>query len=167
MVDKLNGKLLIMAAPSGTGKSILMAKLKEDFKDIRESISYTTRPKRKGELHGRHYFFVTPKEFEAMRRQGEFLEWAEVHGNFYGTSKQFVERQLQKGHFLLFDLDVQGVEAMKHHFGAKAIAVFIKPPSMEILRRRLQNRGTESEEDINVRMANAAQEMLKKRCIRS
>ena len=162
MVDQLNGKLLIVAAPSGTGKSALVAKLKKDFSDIHESISYTTRPKRRGERHGQHYFFVNLEEFETLKLGGELLEWAQVHGHFYGTSKQFVEKQLKKGHFLLFDLDIQGVEAMKRHFGPKAIAVFITPPSMEVLQKRLKKRGTESQENIAIRMANAEKEMLKK-----
>ena len=90
------------------------------------------------------------------------MEWAQVHGNFYGTSKKFVENQLQKGGFLLFELDIQGVENMRRHFGPKAVTVFIMPPSLTVLKERLQKRGTESEESLSTRLANAEKEMLKK-----
>ena len=160
MTEKGRGKIIVIVAPSGTGKSTLIEKIKKDFPDIRESISYTTREKRKGERDGIEYFFVSIEKFKKMRDDGEFLEWAAVHQNFYGTSLEFVEKHLAKNHALLFDLDIQGAKSFTKHFGRKANIVFIAPPSMEILRERLEKRGTETQEIINIRMHDAEQEML-------
>src|SRR5690606_29002189 len=139
------GKLIVVVAPSGTGKSTLIKRLKRDLPQLEESVSTTTRPKRAGERHGEAYFFVDRNDFVAMKERGEFLEWAEVHGNFYGTSKRFVEGRLQSGKDLLFDLDVQGVDNMKKAFGDRARAIFIAPPSLDELERRLRGRATEKE----------------------
>ena len=156
------GVLILIVAPSGTGKSTLIKKLKTDFPILVESISYTTRPKRPGDVHGVQYFFVEQSEFLSMRDTGEFLEWAQVHTNFYGTSKKFVEEQMEAGKSLLFDLDVQGADSFKKHFGKKVNIIFIAPPSVEELEKRLRLRGTDSDEVIRVRLANARKELLKK-----
>lgn len=156
------GKLIVIVAPSGTGKSTMIKRLKEDFPSIVESVSYTTRPMRPGEVHGKSYFFISNEEFRAMRDNNEFLEWAEVHNNFYGTSKKFVEECLAAGRNLLFDLDVQGTDSMKAYFKEKANVIFISPPSVEELEKRLRHRGTESTQVINIRLMNARKELLRK-----
>jgi guanylate kinase len=117
---------------------------------------------RSGEIHGESYFFISKEEFLKMRAANEFLEWAEVHGNFYGTSKKFVEQGLVEGKHLLFDLDVQGTDSFKKYFGAKANAIFISPPSVEELEKRLRNRGTETTQVINIRLTNARNELTRK-----
>ena len=157
-----NGKIIIIVAPSGTGKSTMIKRLKIDFPLLHESISYTTRPIRSGEIHGKSYFFIDVAEFVKMRENHEFLEWAEVHGNFYGTSKKFVEQSIIEGRHLLFDLDTQGTDSVKKHFGNKALAIFISPPSVEELEKRLRNRGTETTQVINVRLHNARNELKRK-----
>ena len=158
----LTGKLIVIVAPSGTGKSTMIKRLKNDFPSLVESVSYTTRTIRNGEVHGESYFFINKEEFLIMRDKNEFLEWAEVHGNYYGTSKQFVEKCLGEGKHLLFDLDVQGTDSMKTYFGEKANVIFISPPSVEELEKRLRNRGTEATHIINLRLLNAKNELLRK-----
>jgi guanylate kinase len=158
----LPGKLIVIVAPSGTGKSTMIKRLKIDFPSICESVSFTTRPMRAGEVHGESYFFISKEEFIKMRDNNEFLEWAEVHRNFYGTAKNFVEEGLKKGKHLLFDLDVQGTDSVKKYFGDKANAIFIAPPSVEELEKRLRNRGTETTQVINVRLTNARSELTRK-----
>ncbi len=160
--DQFTGKLIVIVAPSGTGKSTMIKRLKQDYPTIVESVSFTTRPMRPGETHGLSYFFISREEFIAKRDNNEFLEWAEVHGNFYGTSKAFVEECLRAGKHVLFDLDVQGVDSMKLHFGDVANVIFIAPPSVEELEKRLRHRGTESTQIINLRIMNARKELLRK-----
>lgn len=154
--------MIVIVAPSGTGKSTMIKRLKNDYPTILESVSYTTRPIRPGEIHGKSYFFIGVNEFLKMRENNEFLEWAEVHGNFYGTSKKFVEDCLADGKNLLFDLDVQGTDSMKSYFGEKANVIFISPPSVEELEKRLRHRGTENTQVINLRLMNAQKELLRK-----
>ena len=160
--DSLAGKLIVIVAPSGTGKSTMIKRLRGDFPSLVESVSYTTRPMRKGEIHGESYFFISREDFIAKRDAEEFLEWAEVHGNFYGTSKSFVEGSLREGKHLLFDLDVQGTDSMKAYFGIVANVIFISPPSVEELEKRLRHRGTENTQVINLRLMNAQKELLRK-----
>ena len=156
------GKLIVIVAPSGTGKSTMIKRLLIDVTSLVESVSFTTRPMRPGEVHGKSYFFISRDEFLKRRDENEFLEWAEVHGNFYGTSKKFVEQSLREGKHLLFDLDVQGTDSMKKYFGAVANAIFISPPSVEELEKRLRHRGTENTQVINLRLGNAEKELLRK-----
>lgn len=160
--EVLKGKLIVIVAPSGTGKSTMIKRLKGDFPSLVESVSFTTRPQRPGEVHGVSYFFITKEEFLEKRKNEEFLEWAEVHGNFYGTSKKFVEDSLAAGKHLLFDLDVQGTDSMKNYFGETARVIFISPPSVEELEKRLRHRGTENTQIINLRLLNARKELLRK-----
>ena len=117
---------------------------------------------RPGETHGLSYYFISREEFILKRENDEFLEWAEVHGNFYGTSKSFVEESLRSGKHLLFDLDVQGTDSIKKYFGETANVIFISPPSVEELEKRLRNRGTENTQIINLRLMNAHKELLRK-----
>ena len=152
----------MIVAPSGTGKSTMIKRLKLDFPSITESVSFTTRPIRPGEIDGQSYFFISLEKFLGMRDNNEFLEWAEVHGNYYGTSKKFVEDSLLAGKNLLFDLDVQGTDSMKAHFGKEANVIFISPPSVEELEKRLRHRGTENTQVINLRLMNAQKELLRK-----
>ena len=156
------GKLLIIVGTSGTGKSTLIKKIKLEFPELQESISYTTRGMRQGEVHGLSYFFTDREHFKQMLDRGDFLEWATVHDNFYGTSKHFVEESLNLGRSLIFDLDVQGADSMKAYFGSNATAVFIAPPSIDDLEIRLKKRGTDSAEIISLRLENAKRELLKK-----
>lgn len=158
-MSKTLGKIFVLVAPSGTGKSTLMKMIKKDFADLKESISYTTRSPREGEVHGTHYFFVTPDEFKNKLDSGDFLEWAEVHGNFYGTSKEFVLSIIENGQNMIFDIDVQGADQLKNHFKDQARVIFVSPPSLEELEKRLRGRGTDSAEVIEIRLKNAASEI--------
>jgi len=156
------GKLIVIVAPSGTGKSSLIVKLKKNFSQLNESVSFTTRAKRQKELDGVHYNFISRNEFESKILSSDFLEWALVHGEYKGTSKSFVESELNKGRHLLFDLDVQGADSMREIFKDDARIIFIRPPSLEELEKRLRDRKTDSEESIIMRLSNAKTEL--KRC---
>ena len=152
------GQVLVVCAPSGTGKSTLISKLHEEFPNFGFSVSYTTREPRGQERDGVEYHFVTRDTFVAMRSRGEFCEWAEVHGNLYGTATAPVEEMLGQGKDVLFDIDVQGAKQLKKTF-YKGNFIFLLPPSREELVRRLTGRGTDSEEAIAKRLANADGEM--------
>lgn len=160
--ENFAGKLIVIVAPSGTGKSTMIKRLKTDFPTLVESVSFTTRPIRPGEIDGLSYFFISREEFIQKKENDEFLEWAEVHGNFYGTSKAFVKKCLSEGKHVLFDLDVQGTDSMKVYFGEVANVIFISPPSVEELEKRLRNRGTENTQIINLRLMNAHKELQRK-----
>ncbi|WP_297055259.1 guanylate kinase [Thermosulfurimonas sp.] len=152
------GLLLVVSAPSGAGKTTLCHLLIQRL-GFRFSVSHTTRSPRPGEVHGRDYYFVSRREFEDLIRQGAFLEWAEVHGHLYGTSKTEVERALSGEEDLLLDIDVQGASQVRRKLRERAVFVFVAPPSMEELERRLRRRGTESEEVLRRRLARAREEM--------
>ena len=152
------GNLFVVAAPSGAGKSSLVKALMELDQGVRPSISHTTRAARGQELHGREYFFVGTEEFEAMVAEGAFLEWAHVHGNRYGTSKKAIEERIAQGSDVILEIDFQGALQIKQAF-ANAVLVFILPPSWEELRSRLERRGEDSADVIEVRLKNAAIEM--------
>ncbi len=160
MIQK-QGKLIVIVAPSGTGKSSLMRRLKAENLLLDESISYTTRGIRPKETDGKDYFFVTDLEFQRMIDAEEFIEWAVVHGDYKGTSKKFVKKKIEKGHNLIFDLDIQGTDAIKNAFPSQTVAIFIKPPSYEILKDRLVGRGTETKEALDIRLENAKKELLR------
>jgi guanylate kinase len=156
------GKIIIIVAPSGTGKSTLIKRLKEYFRELHWSVSFTTRPMRDGEIDGKHYFFISEPEFIKKKEGGDFAEWAKVHNNYYGTSKGFVLSKIENGYSILFDLDVQGADNMRDVFGKDALCIFIAPPSLDELENRLRYRGTESEEVLQVRLNNAKEEIKRK-----
>ena len=152
------GQLFIVSAPSGAGKSSLVKALLEKDPAIRLSISYTTRAPRPGEVDGVHYHFVSREDFQARLERGEFLESAEVYGNYYGTSQPWIEAEMAAGRDILLEIDWQGAQQVRKVF-PKAVGVFILPPSVEELERRLRGRGTDSEEVIARRVLAARGEM--------
>ncbi len=152
------GVLYIVSAPSGAGKTSLVKALLKADPAIRLSVSFTTRPPRPGEVDGRDYHFASRERFEAMLAENEFLEHAEVYGNFYGTSKGGIARDLQAGKDVLLEIDWQGAAQVKLHF-AQAASIFILPPSFNALRTRLKGRGQDSEAVIEQRLAAAAQDV--------
>jgi len=152
------GSLFIVAAPSGAGKTTLVRLLLEKDPLVKLSVSYTTRAPRPGEENGREYHFIDIQTFLAMREKGEFLEWAEVHGNFYGTSKSWLQDQMAAGRDMLLEIDWQGAQQVREIF-PEAVGIFILPPSVAELERRLRGRGSDSEEVIQRRVAAALGEM--------
>ena len=157
-----NGKCIIFSAPSGSGKSTIVQWLMAEHPELKLafSISATSRPPRGTEQHGVEYFFLSPEEFRSRIAAGEFLEYEEVYQDrFYGTLKEQVDNQLKAGQNVVFDVDVKGGCNIKEHYGSKALSVFIQPPSVEELRRRLIGRATDSMEQIEQRVAKAEYEM--------
>ncbi|HAU57674.1 MAG TPA: guanylate kinase [Comamonadaceae bacterium] len=152
------GNLFVVAAPSGAGKSSLVKALLELDSQVHSSISHTTRAPRGQEKHGREYFFASESEFDAMAASNAFVEWANVHGRRYGTSKKAIEERIAQGNDVVLEIDFQGALQIKQVF-ANAVLIFILPPSWEELRSRLERRGEDSPEVIEVRLKNAAQEM--------
>ena len=153
------GFLLVVSAPSGCGKTTILKQVMAKISGLQFSVSHTTRQPRRGEMDGIDYHFVGKEQFIAIRDQepSGFLEWAEVHGNFYGTSRQEVEASLSAGKDVILDIDIQGAAQVQKN--ADPVTVFISPPTLAELERRLRGRGTESAEDITVRLENAEKEM--------
>lgn len=154
----MNGLLFVVTAPSGAGKSSLIQGLLAAERDVALSVSYTTRAPRRGEVDGREYHFVDPGTFAAMLERGEFLESAVVHGHHYGTSQKVIEKALATGIDLVLEIDWQGAEQVRRLHG-DAIGVFILPPSMGELERRLRARAQDADDVIRRRLTNAAEEM--------
>ncbi len=152
------GRLFILSAPSGAGKTTLRRALLERLPDLAYSVSYTTRPPRAGEVEGRDYRFLSRPEFEEGIRRGRWAEWACVHGHYYGTSAEDLCRALAAGKDVLLDIDVQGAASLLRRF-PESVTVFIEPPSLEELERRLRSRGTDPPEAIALRLRNAVREM--------
>ncbi len=150
---------MVLSAPSGTGKSTLAHKLIENVDNLGFSVSYTTREKREGEEDGRDYHFIAPEQFQAMIDGGEFLEWAEVFGRRYGTGRRETLEILEKGRDLLLDIDVQGARQVRES-GVDAAFVFLFPPDFETLKARLDDRGSESDEQLRRRLSMARSEGL-------
>src|SRR5688500_5486044 len=152
------GNLFVVAAPSGAGKSSLVKALLELDSRVQPSVSHTTRAPRGQERHGREYFFVSPQEFDAMVLADAFVEWAFVHGHRYGTSKKAIEERIAQGADVILEIDFQGALQIKRIF-TNAVLIFILPPSWEELRSRLERRGEDAPEVIEVRLKNAAAEL--------
>lgn len=154
----MNGCLYVIVAPSGAGKSTLVNALLEREPDIGLSISFTTRAPRPGEVPGREYFFVSKEEFQAMAERGEFLEHAEVYGNWYGTSRHWIEKTRATGSDVILEIDWQGARAVKALFPDMSF-IYILPPSIEVLRKRLVKRGKDAKEVIERRLAEANEDL--------
>ena len=159
---KVKGSILVISGPSGSGKTSLARSVCEELGDKAYfSISTTTRPMREGEKNGVDYFFITKEEFLKDIEDGYFLEWAEVHGNFYGTSKKQIDEALKEGKIVFLDIDVQGHEAVRKAYEDIVTSVFVTTKNKYILFERLKKRGTETEESLEVRLINAMHEMKK------
>ncbi len=153
-------KLIILSAPSGAGKTTLVHHLMKKVPNLAFSISATSRKPRKGEVNGKDYYFISAEEFKKKIREGAFVEWEEVYENqFYGTLIAEVERLRKEGKHVVFDVDVKGGLSIKRLYGNDALAVFIKPPSMQVLEQRLRKRSTEDEESLKKRLARAEEEL--------
>lgn len=154
-----NGVVLVLSGPSGAGKSSLINKISKDIGDYYFSISTTTRPMREGEIEGVHYHFVSEEEFQKDIHEDHFLEYAVVHGNYYGTSLKPVREALAEGKLVIFDIDVQGNTAVNNRLGDITTSVFITPPSLSELKRRLVSRSTDSNDVIDGRIKMAKREI--------
>lgn len=152
------GVLFIVSAPSGAGKTTLVRGLLERDPQIGLSVSHTTRAPRPGELDGVAYHFISVERFEAMREAGDFLEWAHVHGNFYGTSRRWLDERLNDGHDVLLEIDWQGAQQVRAQF-PEAVSLFVLPPSFEALAQRLTGRGSDAPDVIERRLAAAREEI--------
>ena len=153
------GLMLVLSSPSGAGKTTLSRKLLAQESGIDLSISVTTRPKRRGEVNGRHYHFIDRKRFDQLARAGDLLEFAEVFGNFYGTPRKPVEKALKQGRDVLFDIDWQGTQQLGEKLPQDLVSVFVLPPSIPELERRLHTRAQDDDQVIRARMAKAGGEM--------
>lgn len=152
------GFLLVVSGPSGVGKGTILRKIEKDIPDLVYSVSATTRKMREGERDGVDYFFKSKEEFKRMVDQGLFLEYAEVHNNYYGTPREFVEEKINQGKVVILEIDVQGGMNIKRCF-PDAVMIFLAPPSKEELKKRIINRHTDSMEDIDLRLRNSLKEM--------
>ena len=152
------GRLFIISAPSGAGKTTLCTMLMKKYPAVNYSISYTTRAPRENEINGKDYFFIDKDTFKTMADNNDFIEWAEVHGNFYGTSKSQIETALNNGMDIILDIDPQGAMQLKEKI-TNATYIFITAPSMNELKERLVKRGTEKDEHISLRLENAKKEV--------
>lgn len=153
------GLMLVISSPSGAGKSTIARNLLEKDKNISLSVSVTTRARRQSEIDGIHYNFISKRDFERMRDGEELLEWAEVHGNYYGTPREPVEAAMTEGKDMLFDIDWQGAEQLQDKMKADVVSIFILPPTMTELQSRLHRRAEDTEEVIQTRLANSRSEI--------
>ncbi len=151
--------LFVLSAPSGTGKTTIARRLLPKFPALRFSVSATTRPIRQREVEGRDYFFLSHDEFRSEIERGGLIEWEEIFGNLYGSLKCEVDRALESGQHLLFDIDVKGALRIKELYGEHAVLIFILPPGLDILRQRLEKRGTDTREIIEQRLSRAEWEL--------
>jgi len=152
------GNIFIVSSPSGGGKSSIIRRVLKGLRGVTLSTSHTSRPPRPGEKAGVHYHFVSRDEFLAMKREGAFAEWVRLHGNYYGTSKAELEKHTARGRDIILDIDVKGAAKVVKSF-SRAVTVFVLPPSMEVLEERLRKRGSESEEQIAIRLREAVREI--------
>ncbi len=156
----MEGKLIIFSAPSGSGKTTIVKNLLQKKLNLEFSISATNRPKRANEKDGKDYYFLTTEDFKSKIRNNEFVEWEEVYENrFYGTLKSELHRIWSKGNHVIFDVDVVGGLNIKKQYPDKALSIFVMPPNINILEQRLRNRSTDSNQDIEIRIAKAKKEL--------
>ncbi|MCF7875556.1 guanylate kinase [Candidatus Bipolaricaulota bacterium] len=153
------GIFFVITGPSGAGKTTIMETVLGSDNRLSYSVSHTTREKRKGESEGEDYHFIEVDEFKKMKQEGEFVEWAEIYGDYYGTSKAEIDRIEGNGRDPFLDIDVQGAAQIRNNPEVKAVFLFVAPPSIEELRRRIENRGTENEETLNKRIRVARKEL--------
>jgi guanylate kinase len=156
--DEGRGILFVVSSPSGGGKGTLIQRMLKNVSNLSYSVSFTTRTPRNGEVDGREYFFVTTEEFERMVAANQFLEWAHVHGKLYGTSRSQVFREISEGRDIVLEVDVQGAASIRALM-PDAASIFILPPSFAVLRQRLLDRGTDSPEELELRLRNAPKEL--------
>ncbi|MCP4317614.1 MAG: guanylate kinase [Hyphomicrobiales bacterium] len=156
---KRRGLMLVLSSPSGAGKSTIARNLLEKVEDLNLSVSVTTRTRRSSEIDGVHYHFISDVEFQRLRDTEALLEWAEVHGNFYGTPREAAEQCMAQGCDMLFDIDWQGALQLQEKMPADVVSVFILPPSLAELKSRLHRRAEDSEKAIDMRLANSREEM--------
>lgn len=160
MENKENGKVIIFSAPSGAGKSTIVGYLLKKIPELEFSISATSRTPRGKEVNGREYYFFSIDQFETKIKNGDFVEYQEVYpGSYYGTLRSEIRRIWNKGHVIVFDIDVKGGVNLKRLYGRNALSVFIMPPSIEELKKRLENRGTDTSDNIERRIAKAKEEI--------
>jgi len=158
LLKKAKGLILVISAPAGAGKTTLCKRLLQSLPSFISSVSFTTRSPRRQEIEGVDYYFVSREEFEELIKKNAFVEWAEVHGHLYGTSKKFLEETIKAGKDVILEVDVKGGRKIKEKY-PEAILVFILPPSWEELEKRLHKRGTEDEKTIKKRLATAKEEI--------
>lgn len=159
----MSGKLFVISGPSGSGKTTLVTRVLSNVENLRFSISYTTRSMRAGEIRGEHYEFVSRKEFQGMIERDFFAEWAEVHGNFYGTPRADIEKWIEADVDVILDIDVQGARRLRGVFD-DAVFIFVVPPSLEVLEQRLRDRKSEEEGDISTRLGIVKEEVACSKC---
>jgi len=154
------GKLIVLTAPSGTGKTTIAQRLLKDRDDLHFSVSATTRNPRPDEKDGIDYHFMTDDRFDELIKRGAFIEWESFYdGTRYGTLHSEVDKQIESGYFILLDIDVKGAWNVKQHYGGDCLSIFIRPPSLDVLKERLKQRGTENEESLRLRLERASMEM--------
>lgn len=153
-----SGLLIVVSGPAGVGKGTVVSLVRKRNRNVVFSVSATSRNPRPGETHGVNYFFISKQKFEQMIRENELLEWVEYCGNYYGTPKSYVEEQLEKGSIVLLEIEVEGAQRVKKQY-PRSISVFITPPTLEELRRRITKRGTESPDVIEERLRRAQKEL--------
>ncbi len=158
-MEIIQPQLFVVSAPSGAGKTTIIHRAIKILPEVTLAVSHTSRPPRKDERHGFDYFFLTARQFEQKIKQNEFLEWAEVHGNYYGTSIEEIKKRVEKGNIVILDIDVQGAQQVRKNKELNPTYIFIEPPSLEELKNRLKSRETESEASLQKRFNNALHEL--------
>jgi guanylate kinase len=153
------GKLIVISAPSGCGKTTIAKAMLTKHPEMLFSVSATTRPIREGEIHGKDYFFLTKADFDERIRIGDLVEWEEIYGNYYGTLKSEIDRALKQNRVMLFDVDVKGALSIRRHFPKSSVLIFIKPPSLDALKKRLEDRKTENKETLKKRLDRVPMEL--------
>ena len=155
------GKLFVLSGPSGVGKGTILTRLFVDFQDIEYSVSATTRQARAGEVQGENYYFMSEEEFFQLVENDQLIEWANVHNNYYGTPKEYVDKTLKKGQDIILEIDIQGAKQVRENY-PDAVFIFLLPPSLQELEQRLEQRGSEDKRNKKIRLRNAREEMQEK-----